>query len=217
MSDLRFNTILGAALAAGLAVLGLNTVSDALFAPHYPETPAYAVALETESTAAPAAAAVVEADIGTLLAAASIEAGAKAVAVCKSCHVFEQGGANGTGPYLWNVYGRAPASVGGFGYSETLRGLAQPWTAEALNQFLLSPAKYAPGTTMAFAGVKKPEDRANIIAYLHSLNPAAPPLPAPPAATEATPEQVEPTPGAETTPPVPDGPVADPAGEQGAG
>ena len=64
---------------------------------------------------------------------------------------------------------RPRASIAGFGYSEVLVGMsADAWSPENLNAFLISPKAYAPGTKMAFAGLPKAEDRANVIAYLAS-------------------------------------------------
>lgn len=215
MKSLFVNTVIGAGLAAALAVVGLGVVSEHVFAPHYPEQPAFPVDL---TPAAPAdgegAAAAPEPDLATMMANASIEAGQKLTAQCKACHVFDQGGANGVGPFLWNVYGRAAGTVQGFNYSAGMAGLGKQWTAETLNAFLAAPQQYVPGTIMSYAGLKKPVDRANLITYLHSLNPAAPPLPTVSLAeAETAPEAVAVTPGAETTPPVPST-AQSPAGAQ---
>jgi cytochrome c len=218
MKSLYVNSVLGAVLAAALAVVGLGVVSEHVFAPDYPEKPALAVDLTPPAPAGggeAAGGAEIAPDISVLLASASIEAGQKITAQCKACHVFEQGGANGVGPYLWNVYGRASGSVPGFRYSEAMAGFTQPWTAETLNGFLAAPQQYLPGTAMSYAGLKKPQDRANIIAYLHSLNSAAPPLPeASLAEVETAPEAVaQPVPPTATTPPVPST-AQSPAGAQ---
>ncbi len=85
---------------------------------------------------------------------------------CQSCHNLD--GTNATGPHLDGVVGRAVASVGGFGYSDALKGLGGEWTPDRLEEFLSGPAKYAAGTKMTYKGMKKIEDRANIIAYLAS-------------------------------------------------
>jgi cytochrome c len=103
-----------------------------------------------------------------VFAAADPAAGEKVFAKCKSCHKLD--GVDGTGPHLNGVVGRAKASIAGFGYSETLVGMAaDSWTPENLNGFLENPKAYAPGTKMAFAGLPKVEDRANVIAYLASV------------------------------------------------
>jgi len=107
--------------------------------------------------------------IGELLASADIEKGASVFKKCQSCHKLAEG-ENGTGPYLYGVVGRDIASAAGYGFSGTLTELEGDWTAEALDGFLEKPRDYAPGTTMGFAGLKKIEDRANVIAYLDSLD-----------------------------------------------
>ena len=98
-------------------------------------------------------------------AAADVGKGEKVFNKCKACHKLDVG-ANGTGPYLHGIVGREVASADGFGYSGNLAAVVDVWSPEALDQFLANPSGYAPGTTMAFAGLKKLEDRANLIAYL---------------------------------------------------
>lgn len=108
-------------------------------------------------------------DFATLLAEADAGKGAKVFGKCKACHKLEQG-ENSTGPYLYGVVGRAVGAADGFSYSGAMQAVAQTWNAEELNGFLENPKGYAPGTKMAFSGLKKPEDRANLIAYLDSLD-----------------------------------------------
>lgn len=110
-----------------------------------------------------------EIDFAALMAEADAEKGAKVFKKCSSCHKVEEG-ENATGPYLYGVVGRDIASVGDFGYSGALESLEGDWTPEHLSGFLANPRKYAPGTTMGFSGLKKPEDRADLIAYLDSLD-----------------------------------------------
>jgi cytochrome c len=107
-------------------------------------------------------------DFATLLAAADPAAGEKVFGKCKACHKLD--GADGTGPHLNGVVGRAVASSGGFGYSDALKGLGGNWDPDRLNEFLTNPKKYAAGTKMSFAGLPKVEDRANLIAYLQTVN-----------------------------------------------
>jgi len=104
-----------------------------------------------------------------LLAAASPDDGAKVFRKCTACHKAEAG-ANATGPYLHGVVNRPTDSAEGFAYSGALAQVAEAWTPENLNEFLEKPSGYAPGTTMGFAGLAKPEDRADVIAYLQTLN-----------------------------------------------
>ncbi len=87
---------------------------------------------------------------------------------CKACHKLEDG-ANGTGPHLWAVVDRVVGSVDGYGYSGALVAVAETWSPENLDGFLENPKKYAAGTKMGFSGLKKPVDRANLIAYLATV------------------------------------------------
>lgn len=104
-------------------------------------------------------------DLATLIGSADLAKGEKVFGKCKACHKLEQG-ANATGPYLYGVVGRAADSADGFGYSGALSAVVDSWTPEHLFAFLESPKGYTPGTSMAFNGLKKPEDRANLIAFL---------------------------------------------------
>ncbi|WP_212524890.1 cytochrome c family protein [Actibacterium sp. MT2.3-13A] len=112
---------------------------------------------------------VAEVAFADVLAAADPEKGAKVFGKCKACHKLEDG-ANSTGPFLYGVVGREVESAAGFGYSGKLKAAADVWTPENLNHFLENPKGFAPGTAMSFAGLKKIEDRADVIAYLDSLD-----------------------------------------------
>lgn len=103
-----------------------------------------------------------------LLASADVAKGERVFKKCATCHTLEPG-ANKNGPTLYQVIDRDIASVDGFDYTGSLTGLEGDWTIEELSAFLSAPKKYAPGTKMAIA-VKKISDRANLIAYLQSLN-----------------------------------------------
>ena len=85
--------------------------------------------------------------------------------LCAVCHSMT---AHGTGPMLKGVFGAKPGSKEGFSYSSTMKGLDKPWTAPNLNKYLKSPADYAPGNAMAFAGLANAKDRDDIIAYLQA-------------------------------------------------
>ena len=89
---------------------------------------------------------------------------------CQSCHAVEQG-VNGTGPYLYGVVGREVGAAQGFGaYSGALSEVADVWTPENLNHFLENPRGWAPGTSMGYNGMRRLEDRANLIAWLDTLD-----------------------------------------------
>lgn len=105
-----------------------------------------------------------------VFASADPAAGEGLFRACQSCHAVEQG-VNGTGPYLYGVVGREVGVAEGFAaYSGALSEVADVWTPENLNLFLENPRSYAPGTSMGYNGMRKIEDRANLIAWLDSLD-----------------------------------------------
>lgn len=128
-----------------------------------------AYVIETGGSDSGAAQADTGPSITELLASADIEKGAKVFKKCSACHKLEQG-ANGTGPYLYGIVDRDIASVDGFSYSGALANAAGDWTVDELDAFLTKPKDYAPGTTMGFGGLKKAADRANVIAYMDSVD-----------------------------------------------
>ena len=108
-----------------------------------------------------------ELDVDALMAAADPAKGEKDFGKCKACHKLD--GNNATGPHLDGVVGRAIASVDGFSYSSAMTAHASDypdWTPEALIHYLTNPKAEVPGTKMAFAGFKNPQDIADLIAYL---------------------------------------------------
>ena len=112
---------------------------------------------------------VEEVPFEVLLASASIEDGEGVWRNCRSCHALEVG-QNGVGPHLYGVVGRDIGSVDGYSYSGALVAQAEVWTAENLNAFLEAPQDWAPGTAMGYSGLRKAEDRANLIVYLDSID-----------------------------------------------
>lgn len=88
---------------------------------------------------------------------------------CFVCHTATAEGANKQGPKLFGIIGRKSGSVDGFRYTDANKNANIVWTAETLDPYLLDPRKVVPGTTMAFAGLRKEEDRKNLIAYLLTL------------------------------------------------
>lgn len=89
--------------------------------------------------------------------------------VCSTCHIATKDGPKRPGPALFGVVGRKSGTVEGFRYSEANKNANIVWSEETLDPYLADPKKVVPGTIMAFAGVKKPEERANLIAYLATL------------------------------------------------
>ena len=95
--------------------------------------------------------------------------GEKVFKKCKACHVVDKE-KNKTGPHLVGIIGREAASVASYKkYSKAMKASGLVWDEETLDSYLAAPKKYLKGTKMAFSGLKKEADRANIIAYLKSL------------------------------------------------
>lgn len=185
--DDRFNTAAGWALFAGIVGLGASIASGMYFQaeePHEVEAGGYPIEDADGGAEGGAAAAI---DIGTLMTMGDVATGQQqAAARCGNCHTFDQGGKNGTGPNLYGVMGLPIGKhAAGFKYSADLSGKGGNWDFESMNQWLLAPKQFVPGTTMGFAGLKDDAARASIILYLNSLGSNLP-LPAPaPAAAEA--------------------------------
>jgi cytochrome c len=83
---------------------------------------------------------------------------------------FNKGGENKVGPAMWGIVNRTKASSEGFAYSGALANFGGDWSVEELNKFLLKPKKYVPGTKMNFNGLKKDQDRADLIKWLSGLS-----------------------------------------------
>jgi len=104
-----------------------------------------------------------------VFASADAAAGEGVFRNCRACHAIEAD-VNGTGPTLYGVVGRAVDSVPGYAYSGALEQVAEVWDPEHLNGFLAAPQDYAPGTKMSYQGLRSIEDRANLIAWLDTLD-----------------------------------------------
>jgi cytochrome c len=175
---LFINKFAAAVLSAGLLAMITGFIAHQFFHPHIPETPAYAiaegvVAASTQTAEAPAG----PEPVAPMLASASVESGEKVAKKCASCHTFEKGGKNKIGPNLWNVVGADKAHIEDFSYSGAMQAAEGNWDYETLSEFLYSPRDVVSGTKMTFAGLKKAQDRADIIVYLRSLSDNPQPLP----------------------------------------
>lgn len=200
MDSFELNKLIGAFLGVVFVVFSVSLVSDAIFASHAPETPGYAIEVPEEPAGGGAPAETGPSALD-LLASADPAAGEAAFRRCASCHTIEAGGANRVGPNLHDVLGRAVASHEGFSYSAAMteysEGGSKTWEFENLSAFLVNPRSYVPGTTMAFAGIRDPQEEANLIAYINAQSDNPMPLPEPAAAEDESAEGEEAAPAAE--------------------
>lgn len=178
MSALDTTKVILAGLTAFLVALLIGNVVNEV-THHKPlERNAYAVIVSDEpKTVAAAEEAPSLEPVTPLLAAADPAAGQKASKRCATCHTFNDGGANRVGPNLWGIVGKEKGTVGGFDYSAAIRDKGGVWSYDDLNAFLANPKGFLKGTKMNFAGVRKVEDRANIIAYMRQQAASPAPLP----------------------------------------
>ena len=187
MNAYEFNKIAGAALMALLVTTVIGFLGSALVHPIRLEKPVVViegVQEQPEANAAPAAPAQVD-PVSPVLAKANADAGKAIFKQCATCHTDDKGGQNRIGPNLWNVVGRPRASEPGFQYSDAMKKFAASqaasgdpsWTYEDINKFIANPRALVPGTKMTFVGLKKLDDRANVIAYLRTQADSPKPLP----------------------------------------
>ncbi|MBV6633689.1 MAG: cytochrome c family protein [Alphaproteobacteria bacterium] len=168
MGSLENNKIFGALIMAGLVAMMASFISRKIV---HPEAP-HETALEISGveTAVVASGPTGPEPILAMLATADVDAGAGVARACAACHSFDEGGPNRVGPNLYNVVNASKAHLDNYSYSSALAAFEGEWTYEALNKFFYRPKDYVPGTKMNYVGLKDPEDRANLIAYMRSLS-----------------------------------------------
>ena len=186
MDSFELNKVAGAVLGALLLVAGSGFVAELIYHPKPAGNAGYDLPEAKEESAAAPEAAKVE-PIAVRLASANVEKGQGGTKACQACHSFEKGGPNKVGPDLWDVVERKKGAHEGFEYSAGMKEKGGAWTYADLDEFLTSPKAYVKGTKMAFAGISAPQERANVIAYLHTLSDSPKPLPAAEKAADAKP------------------------------
>jgi cytochrome c len=175
--SLEFNKIAAAVLMAGIIAMFSGFIARLLFHVEPLHENAYHIAGVGEAPSGGGTAAPVLEPILGLIATADPAKGQAIFKTCATCHTDDAGGANKVGPNLWGVVGRKAGSHAGFSYSQAMAAHGGDWTYTELNHFLAGPAKYIPGTKMTFVGLKKVQDRADVIAYLRTTADTPAPLP----------------------------------------
>ncbi len=190
MNSSYMNMIAGCFLGTVFVLMSVSLISDVIFHVENPEQAGFVIEVPEQIAGETDEEAVIVAatPIAVLLASADANAGESAFRKCSACHTVDEGGANRVGPNLWDIVNKPMAASDGFGYSNAMTDYSQDqtvvWDYEHLNGFLENPKSYMPGTAMSFAGLKKEDERANVIAYLRSLSANPAPLSNPEEATQ---------------------------------
>ena len=175
---LMINKVAAAVLTAGLIAMTAGFISSFVYHPSTPAENAFVIEVQEGAGGAAPAEETGPEPIVPLWPPADIGKGEKLTKKCASCHKFEKGGANGVGPGLYGVVGSAKGTHAGYTkYSDGLKEMGGEWTYEDLNHFLYKPKDFISGTAMSFNGLKKTQDRADLIAYLRTLSDNPVPLP----------------------------------------
>jgi cytochrome c len=172
------NKIYAAILVAGILAMISIIGSGMLVKPEELAKPAYPIEGAAEAPAAAAAKPAEIEPVSPLLAKADVDHGAQIARQCQACHNFAKGGPNMVGPNLWGVLGGPHAHKADYAYSDAMKAQKGNWDYESLNKFIEKPQAAMPGTKMGFAGLKKAEDRADVIAWLRQQSDNPLPLPA---------------------------------------
>jgi cytochrome c len=173
-SNKIYAAILSAGILAMIAIIG----SGMLVEPTKLAKPAYPIEGVAEAPAGGEAAKPAEIEpVSPLLAKADVDHGAQLARQCQACHNFAKGGPNMVGPNLWGVVGGPHAHKGDYSYSDAMKNFPGTWDYESLNKFINHPQAFVVGTKMGFAGLKKVQDRADVIAWLRQQSDSPVPLP----------------------------------------
>ncbi len=177
MNSFELNKVLGAILGTCLILLALNLGAHSLFATEPPAKPGYKIVVAKAETGKPAPKQE-ETPLPVLLSKASADKGKQIARQCEVCHTLAKGEPNKIGPNLYGIVGdERGKDRGGFAFSDAMKKKGGKWTYDELFKFIDDPRGYIPGTAMTFAGIKSPQQRADVIAYLRTLSDNPLPLP----------------------------------------
>ena len=165
MDTMEMTKLVGAFCGSLLVFLLIKLAAHGIYNTHS-ETVAYAIE-GVEEGGSGGGQAVEDVDVAALVSAADAAKGEAVFKKCAACHKLD--GTNAVGPHLNDVVGRPVGSVGDFAYSDAMKAHGGDWTPDNIFHFLAAPKKFVPGTKMSFAGLSKPEERADVIAYLETL------------------------------------------------
>ena len=164
--NLEKNKIFAAVLIALLLALVTCLVADFLVQPEQLSKNVYVIEVPEGGASGSAPVVIEEESIEDLMATASVEKGKEVARKCVQCHSFEENGPHRIGPRLWGIFGKDQASHSDYPYSAAAKKKEGNWDLLALDAFLKKPKDYMPGTKMSFAGLRKPEDIADVMLYL---------------------------------------------------
>ncbi len=174
--------VIAAAIAIFAVIMSANLGNLFYITEENPQIMGYKIEVPEENSGAVAKKGIPDViDIGAIMQAADALRGEKVFAKCAVCHTIDADGKNKVGPNLWDIVGKATATRQDFAYSGAMQKRGADggvWGYEDLYRYLYAPARYVEGTKMAFAGVKKDDERADLIAYLRMQSSNPKPLPA---------------------------------------
>ena len=177
---MEFNKIFAAVLTACVIAMLAGFVSKKMVHVNKLDEDAYVIEVADAPTDDEPSIKAGPEPILALIATASIEKGQKLSKACAACHNFEKGGAHRLGPNMWDKINAPIGAKEGYAYSDALmakNAAGVKWTYEDMNAFLYKPRVYAKGTKMSYIGMRKTQDRADMVAWLRSLSDNPAPLP----------------------------------------
>lgn len=168
MNGFELNKIFASLLIALLVGMIGSLIGHGLISPHFLEKTILTIDVPTDQGATGSTEKPLD-PVTPMLASANIDNGKSIFQKrCTQCHVAEKGGANKIGPNLWSVIGAKVAHLADYTYSKAFKEKGGEWNFEDLNKYLYNPQKHIKGTKMSFPGLQKPQERADVIAYIRT-------------------------------------------------